>query len=85
MHGSKCCGSPLDNDADKMHDGVGAIEQLRQGGAVVEGAGYKFGSLGRKSACTRDVPDQGADAVAAAQQQRGKMAAHKPGGAGNGD
>ena len=78
-------GSPLDNNAHEVHRRLGAVEQPGEGGAVVEGAGYELSSLGGEETGAGDVPDQRAHAMAALQEQRGKMASDKPGGTGDGD
>ena len=68
-----------------MHRCVSAVEQQGERGTIAEGTGYDLDSLGLEESGTGEVSRQGADAVTAAQEQGGKMPAHKPGGTGDGD
>ena len=69
VHGGEGAGTRLHNNANQVHDRVGAVEQRGERSAVGEGAGDELGPLGLEESRTGEVPHQGADAVTAAQEQ----------------
>ncbi len=85
VHGRKGGGSPFDNDADEVHCCVCSVEQARERGVIIKGAGHEVGSLGREETRPGQVPDQSTDAVAAAEQEGGDVAADESGGPGDGN
>jgi hypothetical protein len=85
VDGGECCGSPLDDDADEVHDRVGTDDQPRKGGIVIERARNDLNPLACDVAGPGPVPYQCTDVVPAAQKQRREVAADKPGGTGNGN